>query len=111
MRSLYDEEILQKNPIPERLRQARKKVGLSQKDLGVKAGMDEGSASGRMNHYEKGRHVPDIDTLRKIAAILNVPLSYFFCEDELSAELVVLFQKLDDDKKLNLINKLKSFDE
>ncbi|WAT02999.1 helix-turn-helix domain-containing protein [Rouxiella chamberiensis] len=40
--------------------------------------MDEGSASGRMNHYEKGRHAPDIETLRKIGTILNVPLSYFF---------------------------------
>ncbi len=40
---------------PERLREARKKVGLSQKELGVRAGMDEGSASGRMNHYEQGQ--------------------------------------------------------
>ena len=24
-----------------------------------------------MNHYEKGRHVPDIDTLRRMAAELN----------------------------------------
>ena len=95
------------NPLPERLRQARKKAGLSQKDLGVKAGMDEGSASGRMNHYEKGRHVPDIETLRKLASILNVPLSYFFCEDGLSAELVVLFQRLDEAEKLNLIEILR----
>ncbi|WP_036972580.1 helix-turn-helix domain-containing protein [Providencia alcalifaciens] len=95
------------NPLPERLRQARKKAGLSQKDLGVKAGMDEGSASGRMNHYEKGRHVPDIETLRKLAAILNVPLSYFFCEDELSAELVTLFQQLDEEEKLLFLNRLR----
>ena len=59
--------------------------------------MDESSASGRMNHYEKGRHVPDVETLRKIAAELNVPLNYFFCEDELTAELACLISKLDDD--------------
>ncbi|HGY6085668.1 TPA: helix-turn-helix domain-containing protein, partial [Escherichia coli] len=76
---------MQNTPFPQRLRQARKKVGLSQKDLGIKVGMDEGSASGRMNHYEKGRHLPDIDMLKKIATELGVPLSYFFCEDELSA--------------------------
>ena len=29
-----------------------------------------------MNHYEKGRHVPDIDTIRRMAAELNVPLNY-----------------------------------
>ncbi|EKN4095597.1 MULTISPECIES: helix-turn-helix domain-containing protein [Yersinia] len=98
---------MQKNPIPERLRQARKKAGISQKDLGVKAGMDEGSASGRMNHYEKGRHVPDIETLRKIGTILNVPLSYFFCEDELSAEMVTLFQDLNENEKNNIIQILR----
>lgn len=69
--------------------------------------MDEGSASGRMNHYEKGRHIPDIETLRKLAAILRVPLSYFFCEDEVSAELVTLFHQLDDEQKLLFLNKLR----
>ncbi|MEN3262542.1 hypothetical protein AAH678_28275 [Sodalis endosymbiont of Spalangia cameroni] len=42
-----------------------------------------------------------------IAVILNVPRSYFFCEDELSAELVVIFQKLDNKKNLIIINILK----
>ncbi|MDN3612624.1 helix-turn-helix transcriptional regulator [Vibrio ostreicida] len=49
--------------------------------------MDESSASGRMNHYEKGRHTPDISTLKKMADALGVPLNYFLCEDEISAEL------------------------
>jgi transcriptional regulator with XRE-family HTH domain len=83
------------------------KAGLSQKDLGIKAGMDEGSASGRMNHYEKGRHIPDIDMLKKLASELGVPLSYFFCEDELSVELVCLFNNLDEQAKLSLISKLR----
>lgn len=98
---------MRKNPIPERLKQARQKAGISQKDLGVKAGMDESSASGRMNHYEKGRHVPDIDMLHKLAKVLDVPISYFFCEDELSAELVCLFDKLSEEDKEQLINLIK----
>lgn len=69
--------------------------------------MDEGSASGRMNHYEKGRHLPDMDMLKKLASELDVPLSYFFCEDELSAELVCLFENLDEQSKLSLIRKLR----
>jgi transcriptional regulator with XRE-family HTH domain len=52
---------------------------------------------------EQGRHVPDIETLRKIAKVLNVPLSYFFCEDEMSAELVCLFEKLNEKEKAQLI--------
>lgn len=65
------------------------------------------SASGRMNHYERGRHVPDIDTMRKLANVLGKPLSYFFCEDDLSAELVCLFEQLDEDEKLDLLFKLR----
>lgn len=96
-----------KNPLPERLKKARKKAGLSQKELGIRAGMDEGSASGRMNHYEKGRHLPDVDMLMKLAGELNVPVSYFFCEDDLSAELVCLFERLDEVEKLRLVSQLK----
>ena len=69
--------------------------------------MDENSASGRMNHYEKGRHIPDLTTLKKIADELNVPLNYFFCEDETTAELVIEISKLDTEKKLELIKELK----
>lgn len=69
--------------------------------------MDDSSASGRMNHYEKGRHVPDIDTMQKLAKVLGKPLSYFFCEDDLSAELVCLFERLEQDEKLDLLSKLR----
>ncbi|MGF3860387.1 helix-turn-helix domain-containing protein, partial [Salmonella enterica] len=34
-----------------------------------------------MNHYEKGRHTPDIDTLKRMADELGVPINYFFCEN------------------------------
>ncbi len=51
--------------------------------------MDEGSASPRMNQYEKGKHTPDVRTLKLIADELKVPLNYFFCEDPESAELAI----------------------
>ncbi len=94
------------NPIPERLKAARKKAKITQKDLGVKIGMEESSASGRMNHYERGRHVPDIGTLSRMAEELGVPLNYFFCEDDVTAELVCLIDKLSDEEKENLLSML-----
>jgi transcriptional regulator with XRE-family HTH domain len=94
------------NPIPERLKAARKKANITQKDLGVRIGMEESSASGRMNHYEKGRHVPDIATLQRMAEELNVPLNYFFCENDLSADLACAIDKLSDDEKASLLKKL-----
>ena len=94
------------NPIPARLKAARKKAKITQKDLGVKIGMEQSSASGRMNHYEKGRHVPDIGTLTRMAEELDVPLNYFFCKDEMSAELACLIDKLSTEEKQELLQKL-----
>ncbi|EJF7264432.1 helix-turn-helix transcriptional regulator [Vibrio parahaemolyticus] len=91
------------NPIPIRLKDARKKANLSQKALGVRIGMDESSASARMNQYEKGRHTPDVKTLKLIADELGVPLSYFFCEDEVSAELAVNLNKLSQSDKQKVL--------
>lgn len=92
--------------MPSRLKEARKKLGISQKELGIRIGMDESSASGRMNHYEKGRHVPDVSTLRKLGSELHVPLNYFFCDDSLTAELACLIDQLDEDQKQKLISQL-----
>ncbi|EGU0149838.1 helix-turn-helix transcriptional regulator [Vibrio parahaemolyticus] len=99
---------MEDNPIPTRLKQARKHAKITQKNLGIMIGMDESSASGRMNHYEKGRHTPDISTLKKMADALGVPLNYFFCEDEASAELACLIAKMDANDKKKLIKKLQS---
>jgi transcriptional regulator with XRE-family HTH domain len=90
----------------ERLKQARNKMKISQKDLGIKIGIDPSSASGRMNHYETGRHMPDLETLKKMASELNVPVNYFFCESEESATLACLIDKLDDEDKRKLIQSL-----
>ncbi|MDC9499650.1 MULTISPECIES: helix-turn-helix domain-containing protein [unclassified Pseudoalteromonas] len=90
----------------ERLKEARKRMKISQKELGIKMGMDPSSASGRMNHYETGRHMPDLATLKKLATELNVPVNYFFCESEESATLACLIEKLDDEGKRKLIELL-----
>ena len=47
------------NPLPIRLKQARIAKGISQKQLGIQLGLEVGSASARMNQYERGKHVPD----------------------------------------------------
>ena len=98
--------MVRENPIPARLKQARKKAKITQKDLGIKIGMEPSSASGRMNHYEKGRHTPDISALQRMADELGVPLNYFFCEDDSAAELACLIDKLSEDEKVLLINSL-----
>ncbi|WP_391488801.1 helix-turn-helix domain-containing protein [Leclercia tamurae] len=95
------------NPIPDRLKTARTKAGLTQRELGIRIGMEPSSASGRMNHYEKGRHIPDIDTLKRMADELGVPINYFFCETETTAELARLIANMTEEEQAELITNLK----
>lgn len=69
--------------------------------------MEPSSASGRMNHYEKGRHIPDIDTLKRMADELGVPINYFFCENEMTAELACLIASMTEEQQAELIATLK----
>ncbi len=65
-------------PVAQRLKELRLQHGLSQKQLGIKAGIDPGSASARMNQYERGKHLPDYKTLQRLAEILQVPVYFFY---------------------------------
>ncbi|WP_299010245.1 helix-turn-helix transcriptional regulator [uncultured Shewanella sp.] len=96
------------NPLPLRLKQARTALGISQKQLGLQLGMEPGTASTRMNQYEKGKHTPDFNTLKAMADELGVPVAYFFCESETTAKLLCLLENMDEDKKTALLNKLSS---
>ncbi|WP_102056013.1 helix-turn-helix domain-containing protein [Pseudoalteromonas sp. NC201] len=96
------------NPLPIRLKEARARANISQRDLGVRIGLEPGSASGRMNHYEKGRHTPDLQTLKRIAEELGVPLNYFFCENDEMAKFVILFEKLPQKEKEALLTALET---
>lgn len=77
-----------------RLREARERQGLSQKALGIAAGIKEDSASPRVNQYERAKHVPDLLTLTHLAAALAVPVPYFYAEDEQLAEMLLLLHAL-----------------
>ena len=94
------------NPLPLRLKQARIAKGISQKQLGIQLGMEVGTASARMNQYEKGKHTPDYQTLKAIADELDVPVAYFFCESESTAKLLCLLQKMTEEEKSNLIEQI-----
>ena len=94
------------SPVPKRLKEARLAMGISQKKLGISAGMDEFSASARMNHYEIGRHTPDYLTLKRIADVLNLPVAYFYTEDNDLAEVIKLFNKLKKDDKATILKKI-----
>ncbi|HEN3658796.1 TPA: helix-turn-helix transcriptional regulator [Yersinia enterocolitica] len=76
-----------------RLKQARLQNGLSQKELGKLAGIDEFVASTRINRYEKGIHEVDLETAGKLAEVLEVPLAYLYADDEELAVTILQFKK------------------
>ncbi|KID03946.1 DNA-binding protein [Hafnia alvei] len=89
--------------IVKRLKEARLRAGISQEKLGVLAGIDEASASARMNQYERGRHTPDFEMMCKLAIILNVPENYFYTINDTTAEMVLKFSKLSTADKNKII--------
>lgn len=91
-----------------RLRMARKAKKLSQERLGIMAGIDESSASARMNQYERGKHVPDFLMASKIAEILDLPTSYFYVENDLLAEIVLESHSLSNEQKLKVLQFIKT---
>lgn len=80
------------------------RAGLSQESLGIAVGIAEETASARMNQYEQGVHLPDLEMARKIAEVLEVPLAYLFCEEDDLAELLLTASKLDAGARQVLIS-------
>lgn len=90
-------------PFPIRLKQARKAKALTQKELGMRIGLDINTASSRMNHYETGRHLPDYDMAKKLAEELDVPVAYFYCDSDEMAKLLMSFHKLTTEQQQKVL--------
>lgn len=82
-----------------RLKEARIAADLSQERLGVMAGIEEASASARMNQYERGKHEPDFSMVERIAKVLDLSEAYFYAKDDDLAWLIAQFHRLSKSKK------------
>lgn len=92
-----------KIPVSKRLKEARIASGLSQKQLGIQAGIDPFSASPRINQYEVGKHTPDYLTLKNIGKVLGCPVSYFYADDDELAYMIIKFITLRKSNKIKII--------
>ena len=93
-------------PTSSRLKSARKAGGLTQQQLGMALGMEPNTASARMNQYEKGKHAPDFLTMKRIAKELDVPVAYFYCEEDTLAELICVLGTLTEKRQKELLGTL-----
>lgn len=83
-----------RSPISRRLREARTQAGLSQRQLGVRVGLDLSVASVRMNQYERGVHEPHYQFVERLAEALELPTAYFYADDPTLAQLIVHYGRL-----------------
>jgi len=94
-------------PIPKRIKEARLRAKLSQRVLGIAAGIDDFSASARINHYERARHMPDFGMAERLAKVLHCPTAYFYAREDDLAELILLIGKLTGKEKRRLLAQLR----
>lgn len=83
------------------------KAGLSQKQLGIAAGIDEFSASPRINQYERGKHTPDFLTAQRLTTVLAVPTPFLFAADDELAEMISFFGRLTKPERRKLLKQLR----
>jgi len=95
------------SPIGRRLKSARIVKGISQKQLGILAGIDEFSASPRINQYERGKHVPDFATSKRLAKALSIPVTYLYADEEKLAEFILRFASASQLLQEKIIQSLK----
>ena len=96
-----------KHPVfAERLAQARARTGLTQAELGLRAGLDPAVASPRINQYERGKHEPQLKTARRLADVLGIPPAFLYTEDDLLAELLLQWNDLTLRQKKDLLKQV-----
>lgn len=86
-----------------RLKEARLSAGLSQKHLGIEAGLDRFVASTRINRYELGIHKVDYAFALRLAEVLRVPVAFFYADDEELARLILIFGQLPQRRRGDLL--------
>jgi len=91
-----------------RLAQARGRAGLSQKQLGILAGLDPSVASPRINQYERGRHEPQLKTAKQLAEVLGIPPAFLYTNDDLLAELLLRWNSLSLKTKKQILKEIGS---
>jgi len=91
---------------PTRLKEARTAAGLSQRELGIAAGIDPGVASTRINRYEVGVHKADFQIAVQLAKVLRVPAAFLYCEDNEVAALLVALHRAPSTLRRRLIREM-----
>ena len=89
-----------------RLKEARLAAGISQKQLGIQAGLDPSVASTRINRYELGIHKADYVIAQKLANVLGVPVAYLYADEDDVAQLIRAFGQMNKGQRGRILGLL-----
>ncbi len=77
---------------------------LSQKQLGIEAGLDPAVASTRINRYEMGVHRADFQITERVARVLDIPVAYLYAESDALAQMVLLFDRSSREQQNDMLS-------
>ena len=86
-----------------RLRWARERAGLTQLELGVRAGLEPKVAAPRINQYENGVHEPKLETAQGLADALGIPPAFLYTTDDELAGLLLVWADLEASERRKLL--------
>lgn len=92
-----------------RLRAARLAKGWTQAQLGERLlGLDDpNTAAPRISRYERGMHKPDLDTIERLAKLLDLPAAYFMATSDVVAEAILVISQLSPAKQKEALKLLR----
>lgn len=94
--------------VGKRIRQYRQEKGLSQAELGALLGWDEKSGCPRISRYERGVHEADLQTLSRLAYVLEKPLPCFFAPSTHIAQFWEWLDGLSEERQKEVCNRARS---
>lgn len=79
--------------VPKRLKEARKKAGLSQEKLVQLTDVESVSDKSQISNYESGKYSPPYEFVVQIAKALDYPEGYFYTlDDEFAEQILQLYR-------------------
>lgn len=94
-----------------RLRQARQLRGLSQREVGVRMGLDKDTASARISRYESESMAISLESLFELAQALDVPPAYLLASSPAMANAILALVEHNEVQQNRLAELLESLSE
>lgn len=70
-------------------------------------GLDESTARSRISRYETGNIKSPRSAAEQVSTVLDIPLAYFYCDDDRLARLIIAYWSLNDAGRSEVLDLVK----